>query len=137
MGAVATVRDLDPDKIGGWSSYPYEVALCQQHAAAIESGADWVCRDAEGVSGWQVLVGDQIKELNKYEFQAAPTTIKSDSASTRDSGVLPKARKVSITARQVGSAEPSTTLDLHLDPTGARELIKLLEFFIEIEEKLK
>ncbi|WP_280370773.1 hypothetical protein [Nocardia wallacei] len=134
---AATVRNLDPDKVGGWASFPMEVALCQSHAAAVGAGADWVCHSPEGVSGWEVLVGEQqIKDLNMYVFQSAPTTISSGSASTRDSGVLPHGRKVSINAHQVGSREPSTTIDLFLDPAQAHEMIKLLEFYIEVEEKL-
>lgn len=135
---AVTVRDLDPDKVGGKFSYSYEVGLCQSHAAAIDSGADWLCQRPEGgVGGWEVLVGEQIKDLNRYVFQAAPTSIKSDSSSERDSGVIPSSRKVSIEAHQIGSPEPSTTLDLYLDANQARDLIKLLEFFIQIDEKRK
>ncbi|MFD6358124.1 hypothetical protein [Nocardia tengchongensis] len=132
---AATAVDFDPEKSGGWASLPTEAALCGPHAAAIGAGADWICHSPEGVSGWEVLVGEQIKSLNKYAFRSAPLTIRSDSAQDRDSGVIPGGRKVSFDVRQIGSKDPSTTVDLYLNAAQAREMIELLEFFIEFEER--
>ncbi len=131
---AAGTKDLDPQRIGGWSSYPYEVALCEPHSAAIDAGVDWVCRDQEdGSSGWLVLVGDQIKSLEKYTVKSVGA-ITSGSVNWRSNGVLPSGMHIPIEVQQVGNREPST-IGLYINPDQARRLIDILKLHIRTQER--
>jgi hypothetical protein len=129
------LKDLDPDKVGGWSSYSYEVALCQQHLDQINGGVDWVCHDVEGVSGWEVLINEQIKDLGKYVVQSVPNGTSSGPMSSRSSGVLPSGFMLPIEAHLVGSREATNPLELYLDADQARQLIENLELHISVLER--
>ncbi|MFE3003070.1 hypothetical protein ACFXG4_50035 [Nocardia sp. NPDC059246] len=107
-----TARDLDPDKIGGWSSYSYQVDLCQPHATAL------------------VLMGDQIKDLGKFTVQSVGS-LTSGSVSWRSSGALPAGMKIPLEVLQIGSRTPST-IDLYIDAAQSRKLIEVLELHAEL-----
>ncbi|MFJ2840018.1 hypothetical protein ACIO52_32050 [Nocardia sp. NPDC087230] len=128
-----TGKNLDPHKKLGWSSYPYEVFLCVDHATAIDAGDAWVCHDAEGVSGWQVLINDQVKDLNKFVVTNADARITQGPMSRLDSGVLPRGAMVTFAAQHVGSRDPSSTVELHLDAAQARKIAEQLLAFAELE----
>jgi hypothetical protein len=130
-----TGRDMDPDRTGGWTSYSYEVALCQSHDAAITAGADWICRLSES-GDKEVLMGDQIAELDKFVIQSVPMQLHLvGDVSWRHSGVLPVGPTISLEVQKVGAGRPST-IDLY--PGGAaqaRKLIEVLEMYAELEEE--
>lgn len=125
----ATPFDLDPDKVGGWSSYSYEVLLCELHRNAITAGVPWVCRDVEGASGWVVLVGGQLTELNKFVVEDAPRSFTSGELSWR-SNALPSKNIIRLKAHQIGRAS-AENLDLYITAEQARNLIVALELYIE------
>lgn len=129
-----TGKNLDPNKKLGWSSYPYEVILCGDHAAAIDAGAEWVCHEAEGVSGWQVLINEQVKDLNMFVVSNADARITQGPMSRLDSGVLPRGTVVAFDAQHVGSRHPSSAVELHLDAAQARKLAEQLLDFAELKE---
>jgi hypothetical protein len=131
-----TTIDLDPKRVGGWSSYSYEVPLCQVHADAINGGASWVVHDSpEGVSGWEVLVGEQVKDLGKYLVATVPAGPSSGEMNARSSeGLLPRGFMLPLTAHQVGSSGAPTPLELYINAEQSRALIKALELHAKILE---
>ena len=131
-----TVIDLDPERVGGWSSYSYEVPLCQAHANAINSGTDWVAHDPpDGGSGWEVLLGEQIKDLGKYKVATVPDGPSSGELNARSSaGVLPRGFMIPLTAHQVGSRGAPTPLELYINAEQSKALIEALELHVSILE---
>lgn len=125
------VIDLDPEKIGGPYSYPYEVGLCTPHATAIRGGAPWVCRTENGAQsgGWEVLLGDDIRLLDEWKLVSNGGTVNSGAKTWRTSeGLVPDGWRITMSLQQIGADEP-VEVNLRLTRDQAKELredLKLL-----------
>lgn len=124
------VVDLDPEKIGGPYSYPYEVGLCVPHADAIRSGAPWVCRTENGArtGGWEVLLGEDIKLLDEWKLTAAGTVNSGEKTWRTSEGLVPDGWRITLPLQQIGTEEP-VLVNLRLTRDQAKELredLKLL-----------
>lgn len=130
---AVTSIDLDPDKIGGWSSYSYKRGVCQRHADELgDPETQWVTDNFDG-SGPEILIGEDLSALDEWALMRE-TTVTLGNANARSSANVPRRRTVTLTLRQTGSGALEE-ISFAATTEEARDLIETLQMGFALRDE--